>query len=152
MLVVIGLLFIVVSNQFGVVLGYFFEEVFDVVVLWLGELFVLYGVMFSGFYFCLYVLVVDGGIYCVCCKLVDGLLCQVVVVYSFMLEGLWMIGDIFNDVEVGWCVGCQIILIVNGNEMLWWLGLLCVLDYIVGCFDEVVVIVIVQQGWYMVYV
>lgn len=81
------------------------------------------GVEFLDFFVCLYVLVFDGSLFCLCCKLVLGLLLCVVCCYGIDLLCFWMVGDIFDDIEVGCCVGCCILLLGDGVM----LGKLCML-------------------------
>lgn len=90
---------------------------------------------------------------CICCKLCFGMLCCVLIVFGVVFEWSWMIGDIFDDVEVGCIVCCGMILVDCGNEIEWCLNVVCMLYYVVDCIDLVVDIVVCEVVcWYGLWV
>ncbi|NYE22360.1 D-glycero-alpha-D-manno-heptose-1,7-bisphosphate 7-phosphatase [Pigmentiphaga litoralis] len=117
-----GLPLIVVSNQSGIALGRFDEVALDAVHLRLAEMFDDAGADLADFYYCPHH--PDGtvrkyAVACDCRKPASGLFEQVARERRVALDQSWMIGDILHDIEAGRRVGCQTILIDNGNETEW---------------------------------
>ena len=117
-----GLPLIVVSNQSGIALGRFDEVALDAVHLRLAEMFDDAGADLADFYYCPHH--PDGtvrkyAVACDCRKPASGLFEQAARERRVALDQSWMIGDILHDIEAGRRVGCQTILIDNGNETEW---------------------------------
>jgi D-glycero-D-manno-heptose 1,7-bisphosphate phosphatase len=120
-----GYALIVVSNQPGVARGFFSTEALNHVETTLRALLADEGVRLDGFYYCPHH--PDGCIAayataCDCRKPFPGLLMQAASDYAVELQASWMIGDILHDVEAGRRAGCRTILIDNGHETEWRLG------------------------------
>jgi len=118
----LGYIFIVISNQPGVEMGYFgHKEVLEVANR-LEVLLAKKGIVLSGFYYCPHSpngiqSVLKGG--CNCRKPKPGLLVRAAKEHHIHLGSSWMIGDILNDIEAGNLAGCKTIMINNGNETEW---------------------------------
>jgi D-glycero-D-manno-heptose 1,7-bisphosphate phosphatase len=120
-----GYALIVVSNQPGVAHGFFSTDALDHVETTLRALLADEGVQLDGFYYCPHH--PDGRLagyatVCDCRKPFPGLLVQAASDYGVDLQTSWMVGDILHDVEAGRRAGCRTILIDNGHETEWRLG------------------------------
>jgi D-glycero-D-manno-heptose 1,7-bisphosphate phosphatase len=120
-----GYALIVVSNQPGVAHGLFTTEALHHVETALRALLADDAIRLDGFYYCPHH--PDGRIAayaaaCDCRKPSPGLLMQAASDYAVELHASWMIGDILHDVEAGRRAGCRTILIDNGHETEWRLG------------------------------
>ena len=114
-----------VSNQPGVAHGFFSTEALDQVETTLRALLADEGIRLDGFYYCPHH--PDGRLVgyarvCECRKPSPGLLVQAASDYGVDLQTSWMVGDILHDVEAGRRAGCRTILIDNGYETEWDLG------------------------------
>ncbi|MBW4582121.1 MAG: HAD family hydrolase [Tildeniella nuda ZEHNDER 1965/U140] len=121
----LGYQLIVISNQSGVARGYFPESALTAVEARLQELLEPFDVLLDGFYYCPHHpdgTVMEYAIACHCRKPEPGLLLQAAGDRAIDLTQSWFVGDILNDVEAGRRVGCQTILINNGNETEWLLS------------------------------
>lgn len=117
-----GYKLIVISNQSGVALGYFTEEMLLPVRLKLTQLLAEFGVKLTAFYYCPHHpegKIPEYKISCSCRKPEPGLILRAAKENHIDLANSWFIGDILNDVEAGHRAGCQSILINNGNETEW---------------------------------
>lgn len=120
-----GYALIVVSNQPGVAHGFFSPDALDHVETTLRALLADDAIRLDDFYYCPHH--PDGrmAVYateCECRKPSPGLLMQAASDYAIELQASWMIGDILHDVEAGRRAGCRTILIDNGHETEWHLG------------------------------
>lgn len=121
-----GYALIVVSNQPGVAHGFFSTEALHRVETALRALLADEEIRLNGFYYCPHH--PDGRMtgyatVCDCRKPSPGLLTQAVSDYAIEPQASWMIGDILHDVEAGRRAGCRTILIDNGHETDWRLGI-----------------------------
>jgi len=115
-------LFVIVSNQPGVALGYFKEEKLHDVKKRLEDLLQKHDIFLNGFYYCPHLpgcVQKQYDIDCNCRKPLPGLLIKAAGENNIDLTRSWMIGDILNDIEAGKKAGCKTILINNGNETEW---------------------------------
>jgi D-glycero-D-manno-heptose 1,7-bisphosphate phosphatase len=118
----LGYKLIIISNQSGIARGYFEEEALQKVYQKLQELIAPYGVSFDGFYYCPHhpeSTIAQYKKKCLCRKPLPGLFYQASKRYFIDLSKSFVIGDILDDCEAGRRVGCQTILIDNGNETEW---------------------------------
>lgn len=115
-------LFVIISNQSGVALGYFEESSLKPVSEKIELLVASTGIKISRFYYCPHHpegVLPKYAIVCNCRKPKPGLLLQASEDLDIDLEQSWMIGDILNDIEAGNEAGCKTILIDNGGETEW---------------------------------
>jgi D-glycero-D-manno-heptose 1,7-bisphosphate phosphatase len=121
-----GYSLIVVSNQAGVALGRFSLPALRGVELRIQELLRPSGVAIDAFYYCPHLPQAPNvryAIRCLCRKPQPGLLRQAARDRQIELTRSWLIGDILDDVEAGNRAGCRSVLVDNGNETEWRLGL-----------------------------
>jgi len=110
---------VVVSNQPGVALGRFPESALSEVARRLREMFTDCGARLAGFYWCPHATDAAGRPQCDCRKPNSGLLRKAAEQLQLDLQASWMVGDILDDIEAGRRVGCESLLIDNGNETEW---------------------------------
>jgi histidinol-phosphate phosphatase family protein len=121
-----GYALIVVSNQPGVALGRFSLQALVGVERRIQELLRPSGVAIDAFYYCPHLpqaTNVRYAVRCLCRKPQPGLLRQAARERQIDLARSWLIGDILDDVEAGNRVGCRTVLVVNGHETEWRLGM-----------------------------
>jgi D-glycero-D-manno-heptose 1,7-bisphosphate phosphatase len=132
-------LFIVISNQPGVALGYFEEEQLLNVKRKLEDLLQEHDISLNGFYYCPHLPGTVNKKYamdCNCRKPLPGLLLKAAGENNIDLTQSWMVGDILNDVEAGKRAGCKTILINNGNETEWTINEFRTPDYSLANMKE----------------
>jgi len=120
-----GYVLIVVSNQPGVAHGFFSTDALNHVETALRALLANEAIRLDDFYYCPHHPEGRMAAYatvCECRKPSPGLLMQAASDYAIELQASWMIGDILHDVEAGRRAGCRTILIDNGHETEWRLG------------------------------
>jgi histidinol-phosphate phosphatase family protein len=113
---------IVISNQPGVALGYFKEDMLAGVQRRLREMFEEAGAQLRGFFYCPHHpagVAAGYGRTCLCRKPAPGLLQRAARAHGIDLAASWFIGDILDDVEAGRRAGCRTLLLNNGNETEW---------------------------------
>jgi D,D-heptose 1,7-bisphosphate phosphatase len=118
-------LFIVISNQSGVALGFFKEADLQNVNNKIDELLAPENISIAAYYYCPHhpsAKIPEYAIDCACRKPSPGMLVQAAKDFDIDLSQSWMIGDILNDVEAGNIAGCHTILVNNGNETEWLLN------------------------------
>lgn len=121
-----GYSLIVVSNQAGVALGRFSLQALSGVERRIQELLRPSGVAIDAFYYCPHLpqaTNVRYAVRCLCRKPQPGLLRQAARDRQLELAQSWLIGDILDDVEAGNRAGCHSVLVDNGNETEWRLGM-----------------------------
>lgn len=126
-----GYKLIVISNQSGISRGYFSREQLLKSFEALQALLIPYQSDLDAFYFCPHY-----ETSCTCRKPLSGLLLQATKDFNIDLKNSWAIGDILNDIEAGKRIGCQTILIRNGNETEWILSSLRLPSFIVSNFSD----------------
>jgi D-glycero-D-manno-heptose 1,7-bisphosphate phosphatase len=107
--------FFVVTNQPGIALGKFTEEMLSAATQRLRGLLAAKGVNLKGFLYCPHA----PQARCRCRKPAAGLLRRAAAEHDLALTRSWMIGDILDDIEAGRRAGCRTVLIDNGNETEW---------------------------------
>ncbi|MGI8951301.1 MAG: D-glycero-alpha-D-manno-heptose-1,7-bisphosphate 7-phosphatase [Chitinophagaceae bacterium] len=118
-------LFIVISNQSGVVRGFFKQKDLEKVNKKISELLKAHNVFIDAFYYCPHHpegKIKKYAVNCDCRKPAPGLILKAANDFNINLTSSWMIGDILNDIEAGNSAGCKTILINNGNETEWLLN------------------------------
>jgi D-glycero-D-manno-heptose 1,7-bisphosphate phosphatase len=110
-----GFEFFVISNQPGIALGKFSEEMLNAAARHLRGLLAAKGVDLTDFLYCPH----SPYAGCACRKPAEGLLRRAAAEHGLALGESWMVGDILDDVEAGWRAGCRTLLIDNGNETEW---------------------------------
>jgi D-glycero-D-manno-heptose 1,7-bisphosphate phosphatase len=136
-----GYALIVVSNQAGVALGRFSLQALLGVELRIQELLRPDGVAIDAFYYCPHLPQAPNvrfAIRCLCRKPQPGLLRQAARDRHIELAQSWLIGDILDDVEAGNRAGCRTVLVHNGNETEWRLGLHREPDYLASSLRHAV--------------
>jgi D-glycero-D-manno-heptose 1,7-bisphosphate phosphatase len=120
-----GYLLIVVSNQPGVALGRFPLAALEGVERRMQELLAQSGVALDAFYYCPHfpqATDVRHAVRCLCRKPQPGLLRRAALDWQVDLKQSWLVGAILDDVEAGNRAGCRSVLIHNGSETEWRLG------------------------------
>ncbi len=116
---------IVVSNQTGVAMGRFPEQLLTAVGQRLFEMLTEIGVTLTGFWYCPHH--PDGqvpayAVECGCRKPRPGLLLAACQHHQIDLSASWLIGTLLDDVEAGGRAGCRTIFLDNGRETGWRCG------------------------------
>lgn len=120
-----GFVFVVISNQPGVALGYFEESALHDVRRRIEALLAEIGVALAGFYYCPHHPEGRRARYattCECRKPAAGLVRAAAAAHGIDLAASWLIGDILDDVEAGARAGCRTVLLDNGHETEWRAG------------------------------
>ena len=141
-------LFIVISNQSGVALGYFKEAELEAVNKRIDELLAEHNIFIDAYYYCPHHskgVVKEYAIDCDCRKPASGMLLKAALDFDIDLSQSWMIGDILNDVEAGNAAGCNTILIDSGNETEWELNERRKPGYIVKHFKKAAEIILANE-------
>ena len=140
----LGFIFIVITNQPGIALGYFTEDKVEGIKNKIADLMKENDLELSGLYYCPHHpdgTVSELKINCSCRKPSPGLLLKAAEELEVDLSHSWMIGDILDDVEAGRAAGCKGILLDNGNETVWDLSGTRKPDAIIRYWDQLVPII-----------
>lgn len=157
MLSSLGYKLIIFSNQSGIAQGYFGERELQKAYKKLTELLKPYGVTLDGFYYCPHHPEGNVARYtknCTCRKPSPKLLYRASKTHLIDLSKSFVVGDILDDCEAGNKAGCQTILIDNGNETEWQIGIERIPDGIASNFLEAVRIIrseTEREGYYSYY-
>ncbi|HWB91792.1 MAG TPA: HAD family hydrolase, partial [Puia sp.] len=111
-----GFMLVLITNQSGIVLGYFTEPELRNALEHLRDLLAAQDIHLTASYYCPHAPDIQS---CDCRKPQPGLLLRAARELDLDLQNSWMIGDILDDVEAGRRAGCHTVLIDNGNETEW---------------------------------
>jgi D-glycero-D-manno-heptose 1,7-bisphosphate phosphatase len=121
-----GYRLIVVANQAGVALGRYSLAALAPMEQRIQQLLAATGARLDAFYYCPHLpqsANVRYAIRCLCRKPQPGLMRRAAREWRLDLSQSWLIGDVLDDVEAGNRAGCRTVLLENGSETEWRLGL-----------------------------
>lgn len=116
---------IVVSNQPGVALGRLVPETLALVENRIRELLTASGAELDAFYYCPHspcATNVRYAVRCLCRKPQPGLLRRAARERRIDLRQSWLVGNVLDDMEAGNRAGCRTVLVHDGSEAQWLLG------------------------------
>jgi len=100
-----GYLLFVVTNQSGIARGYYSQEAFDILSLWMVEEFAKHGIEIKKVYFCPHHPEISGA--CSCRKPEAGMLLQAQKEFDVDLKNSILVGDKESDIEAALTAGIR---------------------------------------------
>jgi len=111
-----GYLIFVITNQAGIARGFYDEDDFAKLTMWMTEQFEARGIVITKVYFCPHHPDFDGD--CDCRKPKPGMILQAAKEFDIDLTGSLLIGDKKSDLDAGRNAGITNLILVTKNESL----------------------------------
>ena len=108
-----GYLIFIVTNQSGIGRGYYSEEDFQTLTLWMLESFKTHGITVTEIYHCPH----TPEAKCQCRKPATGMIKNTIKQYNIDLTTSWMIGDKQSDIDFAKCAGIQHTIAIGNHDI-----------------------------------